>query len=92
MKTKFKFTVIALALVLIMSVAAVFAINFKPAEAAGSISVSGSNVFTASEEANVLVDKQTDGEKDVFYTMFTFAYNDDSITYRKNLEIGRAHV
>ncbi len=85
MKTKFKFTVIALALVLIMSVAAVFAINFKPAEAAGSISVSGSNVFTASEEANVLVDKQTDGDKDVFYTMFTFAYNDDSISYRKNL-------
>ena len=85
MKTKFKFTVIALALVLVMAVCAFFAINFKPANAAGTVTVSGSNVFNASEDASILVDKQPDGENDKFYTMLTIGNGESNVSYRKNL-------
>lgn len=87
-RTKLKITVFALAFALIFSVAAFFAINFKPAKASGTVTVSGSNVFTAFGEANVvahLEEKQSDDEKDKYYTLFTFGDNEDNISYRKNL-------
>ena len=91
-RTKFKFTIFALALVLIFSVAAFFAVNFKsfkPANAAGTVSVA-SNVFTQTNEASVVVDKQkekddNDEDKDVYYTMFRFGYDKDNISFRRNL-------
>lgn len=64
---------------------------FINAKASGSVTVSGTNVFTASGEASVLADRQEntdhkEGEDEyVYYTMFAFAYNDDAISYRRNL-------
>ena len=91
-RTKFKFTIFALALVFIFSVAAFFAVNFgslKSASAAGTVSVA-SNVFYQSGEASVVVDKQTvkdenDIDKDTYYTMFRFGYDEDNISFRRNL-------
>ncbi|MDE7439410.1 MAG: hypothetical protein K2N23_02765, partial [Clostridia bacterium] len=89
-QTKFKITLFALAAAFIFSVAALFAINFTPAKAKGTISISGSNVFTASNEANVVVfesDEKEEGssDKNKCYTMFTFGSDEDNVSYRKNL-------
>lgn len=86
--TKKRFSIFALALVLLMSVTACFAINFKSstADAAGSITVDGTHVFTASGEANVIVDRQElENDEHIDYTMFTFGYEEDNVSFRKNL-------
>lgn len=87
-RTKLKITILALAVAFILSVAALFAINFRPAKASGTVTVSGSNVFTSFGEANVvahLEEKKNEEDKDTFYTMFTFGNDEDNISYRKNL-------
>lgn len=87
-RTKIKIAFIALAIALVSSVAAFFANNFTPARASGTVTVSGTNVFTASGEANVVVHKEDrleGDDKDKFYTMFAFGGADDKISYRRNL-------
>lgn len=79
--TAYKFSIITLALVLLLSLTAFLGIHFIPAKAEGTVTVSGTNVFTATEDANVIVDKQDDK----YYTMFSLASNDDSVSYRRNL-------
>ncbi len=82
-QTKFKFTIFALVITFIFSVTAFFAVNFtKTADAAGTVSISGTNVFTATG-ANVVVTNPDDDNKQ--YTMFTFGDNEDVVSYRKNL-------
>ena len=92
-RTKFKITIFALALVFVFSVAAFFGITLgaKPAKAAGTVTVSGSSVFTASGEASVYVykDFKEDGSNpdsgDTGHTLFSLGYDDDNISYRRNL-------
>ena len=88
-RTKFKITIFALALVLICSVAAFFAVNFKPASAASGVSVNGSggsNVFTATgDDTEVVVDGQGEEGNMKYYTMFTFGDNDGTVSLRKNV-------
>ena len=88
----YKFSILALALVVCLSIAAFFSINFIRADADGTVTVSDSNVFTStkSTEGNsssrriVVADKQND-ENPIYYTMFRFAYDDDTVSYRRNL-------
>ena len=84
-RTKFRISIIALALVFLFSVAAFFAINFnsKSADAAGTVSVS--SLFNKVGGANVVVDKQGDGDDAEYYTMFLLTGDDDNISFRKNL-------
>ena len=89
-RTKFKITIFTLALAFILSVAAFFTVNFiglRPAKAASDYSGVAS-LFTQSGEANVIVDRQegvgeNGASKD--FTMFTFGFDEDNISYRKNL-------
>ena len=92
-RTKFKFSILALALVFIFSVTALFAVNFinlKPASAAGTVSLS-SSTFTKSGEASVVADKQETGKDDdgnavyTYYSMFRFGFDTDNISFRRNL-------
>ena len=59
-RTKFKISIFALALVFVMSFAAFLGINFnnfKPAKAAGTVTVNSTVTFTASGESSVVVYK-----------------------------------
>lgn len=80
--TKYKLSIITLALVAILSLAAFFGARFIKAEAAGTVTASGSNVFTATGDATVLAHEDAE---DKFYTTFVFGFNADAITYRRNL-------
>ena len=80
-RTKFKITIFALALVFIFSVAAFFAVNFRNFKSANAASDLSVTVFTQSGEANVIVDRQEGKD----YTLFTFGFDEDNISYRKNL-------
>ena len=93
MKRKtYKFSILALALVICLSVAAFFSINFIRADADGTVTVSDSNVFTSTKSAEgnsssrriVVADRQND-DNPIYYTMFRFAYDDDTVSYRRNL-------
>lgn len=79
--------IISLVLAVMLSLAALFVINTGKGEAfaESNVTISNTNVFTASGQANVIADKQKDGEDDVYYTMFTFAFKDDAVAYRRNL-------
>lgn len=85
-----KISIIALLAALIICLSAAFGI-FISAKASGSVTVSGTNVFTSSGEATVLADRQKnpeykEGEDEyVYYSMFAFAYDDDAVSYRRNL-------
>ncbi len=81
-KSGLKISIISLALALIASLAAFFGINFVKAHASGTVTASGSNVFTASGDATVLAHK---ADEDKFYTMFVLGFNADTVTYRRNL-------
>lgn len=88
--TKIKISILALALVFIFSFAAFLAVNFKPAEASGTVTVSGTSIFTPNGEASILADKQTvkgdDGkDKDVYYTLFSLGSDEDNLSFRKHL-------
>ena len=95
-RTKFKISILALALTFILSVASFFAINFsdnKSALASGTVSITSSSIFNI-KGASIIVDRQTttvtddkgeEKEKTVDYTMFQFGYNDDSISLKKHL-------
>lgn len=98
MKRKgYKISLITLVLALFISLGALLGINLAgiktlSAKADGTVTVSGSNVFTATGDANVIADRQVNppveegGEEVVtYYSMFTFASDDDTISYRKNL-------
>ncbi|MDE7265702.1 MAG: hypothetical protein K2N52_05460, partial [Clostridia bacterium] len=84
-----KISILALAAAIIICLAA--AMGSFIARATGTVTVSGTNVFTASGEANVIADRQLkdtaeDGEEEYeYYTMFAFAYDDDAVSYRRNL-------
>jgi len=87
-----KISLITLILALVISLASLLGVSIIKANAAGTVAVNGSNVFTATGDANVLADRQEfdpeEGgtEKVVkYYTMFSFAYNADAVSYRKNL-------
>ena len=85
-RTKFKISILALALVFVMSMATFFGINFgnfKSANAAGTVTVNGSSTFSATG-ANVWVYKQA-SEDETGYTMFSFGDDDDNVAYKKNL-------
>ncbi|MDE7182249.1 MAG: hypothetical protein K2O41_04355 [Clostridia bacterium] len=96
-RTGYKISLMTLILALVISLGALLGINLAggknlSANAAGTVTVSGSNVFTATGDANVIADKQTlppveeGGEAtDVYYSMFTFASDNDTVSYRKNL-------
>ncbi|MDE6867512.1 MAG: hypothetical protein K2J83_00005 [Clostridia bacterium] len=86
-----KISIIALAAAIIICIAAAFG-GFISARAKGTVTVSGTNVFTATGEATVIADRQVnedngENEEDeyVYYTMFAFAYDDDAVSYRRNL-------
>ena len=88
--TKIKISILALALIFLFSFAAFFAVNFKPAKAAGTVTVNGTSIFTPNGEASIVADKQTiqgdDGnDKDVYYTMFALGFNEDNLSFRKHL-------
>ncbi|MDE6613700.1 MAG: hypothetical protein K2K28_04020, partial [Clostridia bacterium] len=98
MKRKgYKISLITLVLALFISLGALLGINLAgiktlSVKADGTVTVSGSNVFTATGDANVIADRQElppveeGGEKVVtYYSMFTFASDDDTLSYRKNL-------
>lgn len=80
--SKYKLSIITLALALLLSLAAFFGIRFINARASGTVTASGSNVFTASGDATVLAHRVDD---DKFYTMFVLGFNADAVTYRRNL-------
>lgn len=83
--TKIKISILALALVFILAFAAFLAVNFKPANASGTTSA-GTGLFTPTGEAGVFADKQPgEDNKDIFYTMFTFGYDEDNISFRKHV-------
>lgn len=90
----YKLSILTLALILCLSIAAFFGIKFKTADAAGTVTVSDSNVFTSTKSTEggssttrrlVVADKQGSTENPVYYTMFRFAYDDDTVSYRRNL-------
>lgn len=83
--TKYKLSIIMLALVMLISLTAFFSLHSLRAQAKGSVTVSGTNVFTSSGDANVIAYKAGEGDGAKYYTMFTFAFNDDVISYRRNL-------
>lgn len=84
-----KISIISLLAAVIICLAA--ALGYVSARASGTVTVSGTNVFTASGEANVLADRQEnkdvqEGEDEfVYYTMFAFGFDDDAVSYRRNL-------
>ena len=85
-RTKFKISILALALVFVMSVATFLGINFKnfrSAEAAGTVTVNGSSIFSATG-ANVWVHKESSSDE-TGYTMFSFGDDDDNVAYKRNL-------
>lgn len=84
--SKIKITLFALACALLLAAASLFAFNYA-ALAKGTLSVygSGTNVFTPSGEANIVVDKQSGDDGDKYYTMFTFGYDEDNVSYRRNV-------
>ncbi len=83
--TKYKLTIIMLALVMLFSLTAFFALKTVKPHAAGTVTVSGTNVFTSAGEANVIAHKEGEGDDAKYHTMFTFGYNDDTVSYRRNL-------
>lgn len=87
--TKFKVTIFALVLVLILSVTAFFAVNFtnKTANAAGVVSVDATlngSVFSMTG-ANLVVTNPDPDDENSQYTMFTFGDNEDVVWLRKHL-------
>ena len=93
-RTKFKFTIFALALVFVFSVASLLGINLighKAASAAGPYTVGSSSGFYTNGEAAFYVYKpnKEDGSaptsSDTGYTLFSFGYDDDNVSYKKNL-------
>ena len=83
--TKYKLSIIMLALVMLISLTAFFSLQSFKAHASGTVTVSGTNVFTSSGEANVIAYKAGDGDDAKYYTMFSFANNEDAVSYRRNL-------
>lgn len=85
--TKRKLSILTLAITLILSVAILFGINLtaKYAEAAGTVTVSGSNVFTATGNASVARGAVGEGESTKYYSTFTFTSNDGTVSYRRNV-------
>ncbi|MDE6597301.1 MAG: hypothetical protein K2K60_01515 [Clostridia bacterium] len=91
-RTGYKISLISLLLALVIALAAFIGLQLNFASAAGTVTVSGGNVFTATGDANVIAHREqkesapSEGEGEyAYYTMFAFAYNKDTVAYRKNL-------
>ena len=85
-RTKFKISILALALVFVLSMATFFGINFgnfKSANTAGTVTVNGSSTFSATG-ASVWVHKES-SDDETGYTMFSFGDDDDNVAYKRNL-------
>ncbi|MDE6586552.1 MAG: hypothetical protein K2K80_07725, partial [Clostridia bacterium] len=79
-------SIIALAIVAVITLSTMFGITVAKAER--SQSVSGSSVFITSGNAEVWSHKITavaPEDKDEYYSMFVFKKNGDAVNYRKNL-------
>lgn len=89
-RTAYKISLITFILALAICLGALIGINI-PVKAAGTVTVNGSNVFTATGEANVIADRQKgepaeDGSDTYkYYTLFAFGFDGDAVSYRKNL-------
>ncbi len=96
-RTGYKISIISLLLALVIALAAFVGLQLNYASAAGTVTVSGGNVFTATGDATVIAHREArpagepsvgEGEEQdayVYYTMFAFAYGKDTVAYRKNL-------
>ena len=90
-RTGYKISLISLILALAVCIGALLGINLIHAKADGTVTVSGSNIFTATGEANVIADRQENGTSEdgspayKYYSMFTFGFDNDTVSYRKNL-------
>lgn len=75
-----------LAATLLLSLAFLLGINtVKTAEAAGTITVSSTNVFTASSGAKVAGGAVGEGTDAKYYSTMTFTSDDETVSYRRNL-------
>lgn len=84
--TKRKLSIITLAVTLLLSLALFLGVNaVKTAQAAGTVTVSGTNVFNASGNAKVAGSSVGDGDNAKHYSTFTFTSDDDVISYRRNV-------
>lgn len=83
--TKYKISILALALILIMAIGAVFGINSLSADAAGTVTVSSSSVFTAASSNMISAGTMSEGDNAEFYTSFTFDDEEEGVSYRRNL-------
>ncbi|MDE6001567.1 MAG: hypothetical protein K2G96_04545, partial [Clostridia bacterium] len=98
-RTGYKISLISLLLALVIALAAFIGLQLNFASAAGTVTVSGGNVFTATGDANVIAhrelkpegepgedgDEAEEEDEYAYYTMFAFAYGKDTVAYRKNL-------
>ncbi len=84
--TKYKLSILALALIIFASVTALFGLNNIRADASGTVTVSGTNVFTATGDATVTSSAVGEGEGSKYYATFTIKDGEeDGISYRRNL-------
>ena len=84
--TKRRLSIITLAAVCLLSLAVFFGIfTFRTAEAAGTVTVSGTNVFNASDDAKVAGAAVGEGDDAKYYSTFTLSSDDAVISYRRNV-------
>ncbi|MDE6442557.1 MAG: hypothetical protein K2L12_07410 [Clostridia bacterium] len=80
--SKYRISLISLALILLLALTALLGLNTMKASASGTVTVSGSNVFTASG-TGASVSSHAKG--DDYYTMFSIVDGEQNISYRRNL-------
>lgn len=84
--SKYKLSLISLALILLMALSALFGLNTMKANASGTVTVSGSNVFTSSGAgATVTSHTKSEGSDAGYYTMFSITDEEQNVSYRRNL-------
>ena len=84
--TKHKLSIISLALIFLIALTAFFGLHFRKADASGTVTVSGSNVFTSSGVgATVSSYQKGEGSDAEYYTMFSIVDGEQTVSYRKNL-------
>ena len=85
--TKRKLSILTLALIALLCVCVFFSINTFTAQASDYVTVSGSNVFTSSGNAQVggvQLGEASGGQASDSYITFTFSSDDDIVSYRRN--------
>lgn len=80
--SKYRISLISLALILLLALTALLGLNTMKASASGTVTVSGSNVFTTSG-TGASVSSHAKG--DDYYTMFSIINEEQNISYRRNL-------